>query len=187
MIFILRLKADEHDEHIDCVNTTASGCGYTGGPMMKRILIVDDENLILYSLSSALRQDDTYIKAVACGKDAVNEAAHVFYQLCFLDINLPDINGLEVMKSVKKISPATKIVIMTGGVVDSSMLKFIQEKAVLLIPKPFDLDRIKTFVDRVLGREPGAQQQAGTSCNRSEDRAAFENWIMDGMRLYAFC
>lgn len=180
----MRLKADEH---IDCVNTTTPGCGYTGGTMMKRILIVDDENLILYSLSSALRQDDTYIKAVACGKDAINEAAHSFYQLCFLDINLPDINGLEVMKSVKKISPATKIVIMTGGVVDSAMLNFIQENAVLLIPKPFDLDRIKWFVDHALGRGPDALQLTGASCNRSADCTAFENWMSDGKRLYEFC
>jgi len=151
---------------------------------MKRILIVDDENLIRYSLSASLKQDDTYVKAVACGKDAIDEIDHIFYNLCFLDVNLPDINGLEIMKYIKKSSPATKIIIMTGGVVDEpEMLQSIQANANLLLPKPFDLDRIKLFVDRILGR--------GMSIRRSEEQSysgrehePFENWLREDKRQY---
>ena len=151
---------------------------------MKRILIVDDENLIRYSLSASLRQDDTYVKAVACGKDALDEIDHIFYDLCFLDVNLPDINGLDIMKIVKTSSPATKIVIMTGGVVDEpETLQLIQANANLLLPKPFDLDRIKLFVDRILGQ--------GMSLRRSEEQSysvneqePFENWLRENKRRH---
>jgi len=151
---------------------------------MKRILIVDDENLIRYSLSASLRQDDTYVKAVACGKDALDEIDHIFYDLCFLDVNLPDINGLDIMKIIKRSSPDTKIIIMTGGVVDEpEMLQSIQANANLLLPKPFDLDRIKLFVDRILGQ--------GMSIRRSEEQfysgseqEPFENWMREDKRLY---
>ena len=151
---------------------------------MKRILIVDDENLIRYSLSAALRQDDTYVKAVEYGKDALSEINHIFYDLCFLDVNLPDMNGLDLMKVIKKSSPATKIVIMTGGVVDEpEMLQSIQANANLLLPKPFDLDRIKLFVDRIIGQ--------GMSIRRSEEQAfsgseqePFENWLREDKRQY---
>jgi two-component system, NtrC family, response regulator AtoC len=151
---------------------------------MKRILIVDDENLIRYSLSASLRQDDTYVKAVAFGKDAIDEIDHIFYNLCFLDVNLPDINGLEVMKYIKTSSPATKIIIMTGGVVDEhEMLQSIQANAHLLLPKPFDLDRIKQFVDRIIGQ--------GMSIRRSDEQSnggnghkPFENWLRENKRLY---
>lgn len=152
--------------------------------VMKRILIVDDENLIRYSLSSALRQDDTYIKAVSCGKDALSEIGHIFYNLCFLDVNLPDMNGLDLMKIIKKSSPATKIIIMTGGVVDEpEMLQSIQANANLLLPKPFDLDRTKLFVDRIIGQ--------GMSIRRSEEQSysgsghePFENWLRENKRQH---
>jgi DNA-binding NtrC family response regulator len=124
-----------------------------GVPVMKRILIVDDESLIRSSLSAALRQDDTQIKAVPCGKDALGEIDAVFYDLCFLDVNLPDINGLELMKAVKKSSSATKIIIMTAGVVDEpELVQSIQANANLFLSKPFDLDRVKLFVDGIMGQ-----------------------------------
>ena len=139
--------------------------------LMKRILIVDDENLIRYSLSAALRQDDTYVKAVECGKDALSEINHIFYDLCFLDVNLPDMNGLDLMKVVKKSSPATKIVIMTGGVVDApEMLQSIQANANLLLPKPFDLDRIKLFVDRIIGQGMSIRRSGGAGFQRKRAR-----------------
>ncbi len=119
---------------------------------MKRILIVDDEHLIRHSLSAGLRQDDTTVEAVSCGKDALSEFERNFYNLCFLDIHLPDMNGLDIMKTVKKASPATKIVILTGSEVDAEMMKSIQENAHLLVAKPFDLDQIKTCTDHLLAR-----------------------------------
>jgi DNA-binding response OmpR family regulator len=120
---------------------------------MKRILIVDDESLIRYSLSAAFRQDDIQVKAVPCGKDALVEIDAVFYDLCFLDVNLPDINGLDLMRAIKKSSPATRIIIMTASVIDEpERVQSIQANAELLIAKPFDLDRVKLFVDGIMGQ-----------------------------------
>ncbi|MCK9419628.1 MAG: response regulator [Nitrospirae bacterium] len=151
---------------------------------MKRILIVDDENLIRYSLSASLRQDDTYVKDVACGKDALDEIVHIFYNLCFLDVNLPDINGLDIMKIIKRFSPDTKIIIMTAGAVNEpAMLQSVQANADLLIPKPFDLDRIKLFVDRTLGRGMSLRRSEEQSCSGSEHEP-FENWMGEDKRWF---
>lgn len=151
---------------------------------MKRILIVDDENLIGYCLYASLRRDDTYVKTVDCGKDALCEINHIFYNLCFIDVNLPDMNGLEIMKIIKRSSPDTKIIIMTGGVVDEpEMLQSIRANANLLIPKPFDLHRIKLFVDRTIGQ--------GIPIHQSEEQTysgielePFENWLSEDNRQY---
>jgi len=153
-----------------------------GAPVMKRILIVDDESLIRYSLSAALRQDDTHVKAVPCGKDALGEIDALFYDLCFLDVNLPDINGLDLMKTIKQSSPATKIIIMTAGVVDEpEMVQSIQANANLFLSKPFDLDRVKLFVDRIIGRGTPLGQAGDQSGSRTEHET-FENRPMDGKR-----
>jgi DNA-binding NtrC family response regulator len=123
-----------------------------GAVVIKRILIVDDEELIRYALTAALRREDVLVLAVSCGKDALAELDHTGYDLCILDIHRPDMNGLDIMKTVKTVSPATKIIIMTASEVDAEMMKSIEEHANLLLPKPFDLDRFKSFVERILGR-----------------------------------
>jgi DNA-binding response OmpR family regulator len=143
--------------------------------MMKRILIVDDESLIGYALSASLRRDDTYIKAVECGKDALSEINHIYYNLCFLDIKLPDACGLDLMKVIKKASPSTFIVIMTGGVVnDPELMKDIVAHAHLFISKPFDLDRVKRFVNRFIGQGT-SHLQVGDPSNGWTGYETFEN------------
>lgn len=150
--------------------------------MMKRILIVDDEPLIRHSLAAGLRQDDTTVKVVSSGADALAEIERFFYHLCFLDIHLPDMNGLDIMKTIKKLSPATKIVIMTASEVDADMLKSMQENANLLVAKPFDLDRIKLFVDRTMGQGAFIHLAGAHSFNWIK-RETFENWLVDDKRL----
>jgi hypothetical protein len=73
---------------------------------------------------------------------------------------------------------------MTGGVVDEpEMLQSIQANANLLLPKPFDLDRIKLFVDRIIGREMSIRRSEGQSYSGSEHEP-FENWLRENKRQY---
>lgn len=113
--------------------------------LMKKILIVDDDSLILHALSSHLSNEHTEVKTAESGYDALNNILTSFYNLCFLDIQLPDISGLEVMKKIKVMSPATKVVIMTAKCITDDMKKEIQDKAYYFVSKPFDLAQIKTI------------------------------------------
>ena len=81
---------------------------------MTKILLVDDENLILYSLSTTLRHDGSEVTAVANGKDAMSEIGRLPYNICFLDVNLPDANGYDLLKTMQQISPATRIIMMSA-------------------------------------------------------------------------
>lgn len=118
-------------------------------------MIVDDDKSILETMSKALRKVCNFrgeIKTVKSGEDAVEEVSHCFYNICFLDIKLPDLNGLDVMKRIKEISPETKIAIMTGSFVSDDMKRTIEEGASLFIEKPFDLSQIKPFVKGISER-----------------------------------
>jgi len=150
---------------------------------MKRILIIDDEPLIRYALSTGLRRNDYFIKPVSCGQDAIVEICHFYYDLCFLDVNLAGLSGLDIMKTIKKISPSSKIIIMTAGEVDSEMLHDIQENANLLMGKPFDLDLVKEFVGCLLGNGTSVMQGADQSCD-GKDNEVFINWMIDGKRQH---
>jgi two-component SAPR family response regulator len=72
---------------------------------IKKILIVDDDKFILQTMSKALRRVCNFrgeIKTVKSGEDAVEEISNCFYNICFLDIKLPDLNGLDVMNKDKR-------------------------------------------------------------------------------------
>ena len=122
--------------------------------MKKRILIVDDEPLILSQMSKAIYTICGFhgeIKLVENGEDAIKEIRRFFYNICFLDIGLPDINGLDVMKMINEISPDTRIAIMTGSYVTDDVQRTIDEGASLFLEKPFDFHQIKAFINNVMG------------------------------------
>ena len=118
----------------------------------KKILIVDDDPFFLSSLSHAIQKLSGFegeIKEVGNGADAIKEAGSCFYNLCFLDVNLPDINGLDVMKRINAISPKTKVAIMTASYLTEEIKKTIKETASLFIEKPPDLNQVNSFVKEV--------------------------------------
>lgn len=149
--------------------------------MTKKILIVDDENLIRYALTGALLKEGVCARAVECGKDAHSELHKNVYDLCIFDIHLPDMNGLDIMKFVRRISPATKIIIMTGSEIDAATLQLIQENAHLFMTKPFDLNRVKAFVENTVERGMPADQ-ARKLYYQGTDYEALLNWPTDDKR-----
>lgn len=118
--------------------------------MIKKIMVVDDEISFLSGFSKALSKIchfDGEIKTVSNGNDAIKEFDNCSYDICFLDINLPDINGLDIMKMIKEKFPQTKIVVMTASYLDDSMKSVIENNASLFIPKPVEIDTVKSFID----------------------------------------
>ena len=118
---------------------------------MTRILLVDDENLILYSLGVTLRQDGAEVTAVANGTDALAEIRRSAYDICFLDVHLPDANGLDLMQTVKKLSPGTRIIIMTANELSDIQMSDLRRNDCRFLPKPFDLDQVRSLVTDLSG------------------------------------
>jgi DNA-binding response OmpR family regulator len=117
--------------------------------MMTRILLVDDENLILYSLSAALRHDGSSVTTASNGTEALSEIRRSSYDICFLDIHLPDANGFDLMKIVREISPATRIILMTAVDLDEVQMNFLHHNDGYYLPKPFDLEEVRSIVKSI--------------------------------------
>jgi DNA-binding NtrC family response regulator len=124
-------------------------------PTMKRILVVDDESLLCRGFVKALKTDRTEITTVETGEAALSEIASSSFDLCFLDIYLPSIDGTEVLKKVKEISPKTKVVIMTAGLISDAMMDTIEKNAYMFINKPFDLLQVKMLAKSII-EEPAS-------------------------------
>ncbi len=117
---------------------------------MKKILIVDDQQLLLYGLVRALKTETTKVATTETGKDALTEIVSSSYDACFLDIFLPDMSGVDLLTRFKELSPATKVIMMTGGIITDSMKENIEKNAYMFITKPFDLLQVKMLAQRVL-------------------------------------
>jgi DNA-binding NtrC family response regulator len=120
---------------------------------MKKILVVDDEAFFLHGLGNALRTATTEVTVVETGKEALREIAATPYNLCFLDICLPDIDGVAVLKQIKEISPRTKVIMMTAGVVNTVNQTTIEKDAYMFLTKPFDLFQVRMLAKSVLEEE----------------------------------
>lgn len=152
--------------------------GFLRADRMSKIMIVDDEYLIRYSLSSVFREPGTEVFAAADAKTAFETIQNNHVDLCFLDIQLPDMNGLEIMRRFHNISPWTRIVIITGSVLTTPMMQSIHENAQGLISKPFDLEQVKAVARRMLTKG-GPLGRPGLALNNDESSV---QWIADDYR-----
>ncbi|HUI44699.1 MAG TPA: response regulator [Nitrospirota bacterium] len=111
---------------------------------MKKSLLIVDEGPLTYNLLSPLLKDDrTEVVRASTGEDALRKLGAMTCDLCLLDIRLPDINGIDLMKVMKKNYTKAGIIMMTGDSSDDNVMKSIREHALLHLVKPFDLFRLR--------------------------------------------
>ncbi len=137
---------------------------------MKHILVVDDEQLIRYSLTAALQSRETEVIAQPDAASGLKALGDWPFDFCFLDIQLPDANGVDVLKMIRQLAPKTKVIMMTGSLVDDAAKRIIRQNAFLLLPKPFDLFRLKRLVEAVTRDDANEFQEL----NALEERLAID-------------
>ena len=121
--------------------------------MNKNILVVDDNELILYGLFKVLQAESFTVQVASTTQMALENLAYCPYTLCLLDINLPDFNGLELMKIIKDVCPHTKIIVMTASYLGSPELSekingAIANGACHFIAKPFKPADLRVIIEK---------------------------------------
>jgi len=135
--------------------------------MNKSILVIDDDKLICYGLKKALNQSSYKVETASTATEALLALTSCSYDLCLLDIRLPDVQGFKMMKIIKDICSKTKIVVMTASFVaqEQELCDQIKEAmrngACYFIYKPFDLRQLKDVVSRVLKENGGMMNGNG--------------------------
>ncbi|MCG6536879.1 MAG: response regulator, partial [Syntrophales bacterium LBB04] len=111
--------------------------------MEKKVLIVTDDSLLDFGISRVLEKYNPLIKS-ACGwTEALSDMSACFYTLCFLDLDIQDTDGLEVLKKMRETSPGTKIAAMASFSPEEKMKQEIENNAYMFLNKPFDLLQVK--------------------------------------------
>ncbi len=108
----------------------------------KEVLVVDDRVEIRRLIQEALSQLQVERVDAACsGKEALDKVSGYSYDLVLLDLKLMDINGLEVLSSIKKEKPEIKVILISGEE-DRLMEKAEQMGADGFLNKPFNLHQL---------------------------------------------
>ena len=116
----------------------------------EKALIVDDEIDICYLLSGILKQKKFQTSFVNSLNDAQNMLKKEKPAIIFLDNNLPDGRGVDFISKIKKLYPATKVVMITAFDTYSDRSKAYEEGADFFLGKPFTRDMIDKTIERLL-------------------------------------
>lgn len=115
-----------------------------------RILCVDDESVILDSFRRILVLDGYCVDTVENGKEALGLIQTHSYDFVFTDLKMPEMDGLEVTKSVKHLRPDIDVVIITGFATVETAVECMKFGAMDYVQKPFTEDELLEFVKKLL-------------------------------------
>jgi two-component system response regulator AtoC len=113
------------------------------------ILLVDDEDLVRWSLRQRLSADGCVISEAATGAAARAELVHPF-DLVLLDYRLPDADGLTLLREIRRAHPDTLVILLTAHTSVQRAVEAMAEGAFYFVSKPFDVDHVAILVHRAL-------------------------------------
>lgn len=111
------------------------------------ILVVDDQQSDRETLKAILEERDYRVSTAADGYETIEMIKNRKYNLIFMDIKLPGINGVETFQQVKQIAPGTTVIMMTGFSQNDLVKKAIDSGAQSCIYKPFDMEKVLALVE----------------------------------------
>lgn len=124
--------------------------------MNEKILIVDDEPLIIKGLKYSLEQDGYRIEEAMDGQEAVDKIAQNRYDLILLDVMLPKMSGIEVCQTVRETSDVP-IIMLTAKGEDMDKILGLEYGADDYMTKPFNILEVKARIKSIL-RRVGAKE-----------------------------
>lgn len=143
---------------------------------MSKILVIDDEQSMRDFLSIMLKKEGHDVVAAENGSDALKAVQTEIFDLVISDVKMPGLNGIDVLKTVKEVSPETVVIMITAYATAETAVEAMKLGAYDYITKPFKVDEIKLIIQKAL--EKGHLRKENILLRREiESRAGFENFI----------
>ncbi|MBI5206779.1 MAG: sigma-54-dependent Fis family transcriptional regulator [Candidatus Firestonebacteria bacterium] len=116
------------------------------------IMVIDDEEKMLKILNIVLEDEGYKVNTYSDPKAALVALKEKFFPIVLTDLKMPDVDGLQVLDFVKRISPKTEVVIMTAYADAKTAISAIKKGAYDYIIKPFEMDELKIMLNRIIER-----------------------------------
>jgi DNA-binding NtrC family response regulator len=117
------------------------------------ILIVDDERSLVHLLQAELESSDRYDVDIALdGAEAINKLQSSLYDVVLLDVRMPRVGGMEVLKFLHEHCPSTQVIMLTNYADIKTAIESIKLGAYDFIGKPYEYDELMATIERALER-----------------------------------
>jgi diguanylate cyclase (GGDEF)-like protein len=119
----------------------------------QHILVVEDDKILCQHLKAGLGEEGYQVTIVNKGSDAVEQIKHHYFNVICVDLMLPDILGLDLIRSIGHKYPEICFIISTGNASVSSAIEALKVGAYDYILKPYDIEHLKLVIRRGLEKQ----------------------------------
>jgi NADH-quinone oxidoreductase subunit E len=129
-----------------------------------KILIVDDELIVIRSAERVLKGEGYAMEGALGGREAIMKMGQEDYDLVFTDLKMPEVDGITLIRWIKKTKPSTGIVIITGYPSQETIKEALELGIIDYVPKPFTpavlLDVTHRAVEWTKGKKAEGEEKA---------------------------
>ena len=143
---------------------------------MARILVVDDDQGMREFLEIMLTREGYKVKAASGGKEALSFCRKKKFDLVITDLKMPKIDGIDLLKSIKEISPETMVILITGYASGETAVAAMKEGAFDYLEKNFDVEDLKSTVKDALSKK-GVKEEDAIFMKGVEEAVSFGNMV----------
>jgi DNA-binding NtrC family response regulator len=115
-----------------------------------RVLVVDDEPMVCLALTNWLEEENYLAKAVGDGPGAIASMREENWDIVLLDLRMPGMDGIEVLKQIQEIAPQTVVIMMTAYASIPGAVHAMKEGAYDYVVKPLDVDQLTLMLNRIV-------------------------------------
>ena len=123
-----------------------------------RVLLIEDDSAMAKSIELMLRSDGLHVYTTDLGEEGIDLGKLYDYDIIVLDLSLPDMNGFDVLKSLRIAKVRAPILILSGNAVVEAKIKALKFGADDYLTKPFQKDELVARIQAVVRRSKGHSQ-----------------------------
>ena len=143
---------------------------------MARILVVDDDQGMREFLEIMLTREGYKVNAASGGKEALSFFRKKKFDLVITDLKMPKIDGIDLLKAIKEISPETMVILITGYASGETAVAAMKEGAFDYLEKNFDVEDLKSTVKDALSKK-GVKEEDAIFMKGVEEAVSFGNMV----------
>ncbi len=121
--------------------------------MAEKVLLVDDEKDFVEALGERMDARGMNVSTTTSGEDAIKKVEKESFDAIVLDLQMPGMDGLEVLAAIKKIKPEMQIILLTGHATVEKGIEAMKLGAMDLIEKPADLETISEKIKKAQAKK----------------------------------
>lgn len=113
-----------------------------------KVLVVDDDEDVAESMADILEHDGHHVELAHSGQEAIRAFEEQQFDLVFMDVVMPEMNGVECLHRIRQNTPKAKVFMMTGYSVDQLLAQASDEGALGILFKPLAPEGLREIVGK---------------------------------------